>query len=75
MIVDCYTHTWESTEQLGRCIPSNGRQAPAMPDYADPKRTGVARHLAAAEPVDATIVLGFKSHYLNAEIPDDQVAA
>ena len=46
-----------------------------MLDHADPKRTGLARHLAAAEPVDATIVLGFKSRYLEAEIPNDQVAA
>jgi len=35
----------------------------------------VSRHLAAAEPVDFTIVLGFKSHYLDAEIPNNQVAA
>jgi len=31
--------------------------------------------LAASEPVDRTIVLGFKSRYLDAEIPNDQVAA
>ncbi len=36
---------------------------------------GVARHLAAAQPVTTTFVLGFKSHYFGAEIPNDQVAS
>ena len=72
MIVDCYTHTWETVEQLGRCLagPTDDRRA-----GSDPLHAGASRHLAAAEPVDVTIVLGFKSHYLEAEIPNDQVAA
>jgi len=73
MIVDCYTHTWESTDQLGRSAPARDHSPQA--DFPDPARAGIARHLAAAEPVDATIVLGFKSHYLGAEIPNAQVAA
>lgn len=75
MIVDCYTHTWNSVKQLGRCVPAKGRKASPAADYADPHLTGPARHIAAAEPVDTTIVLGFKSHYLDAEIPNEQVAA
>ena len=75
MIVDCYTHTWESATQLGRCAPPNGRH-PQTPDRSTAApAAGVSRHLAASEPVDYTIVLGFKSHYLDAEIPNDQVAA
>ena len=75
MIVDCYTHTWESTAQLGRCTPPDGRRQPMADRQVGPHPAGPSRHLAAAEPVDRTIVLGFKSRYLAAEIPNDQVAA
>ncbi len=75
MIVDCYTHTWESADQLGRCVPLNGRHAPFPEPLEDPLRATPARHLVAAEPVDTTIVLGFKTHYLGAEISNDQVAS
>jgi len=34
----------------------------------------VVHHTAAAEPVDKSIVLGFKSHYLEAEIPNEYIA-
>ena len=75
MIVDCYTHTWDSVEQLGRCAPANGRQLPFPDRPMDPRQATPARHADAAEPVDATLVLGFTAHYLGAEIPNDQVAA
>jgi len=75
MIVDCYTHTWESTAQLGRCAPPNGRHPRTADRSTAAPAANVSRHLAASEPVDYTIVLGFKSHYLDAEIPNDQVAA
>ncbi len=74
MIVDCYTHTWDSPDQLGRCLPasrpgqSTGNHPPA-PHSADQKH-----HLAAAEPVDITFVLGFDSRYLDARIDNDCVA-
>ncbi len=75
MIVDCYTHTWESPEQLGRCVAPNGRgQGQDDPDQ-DPDTFGAARHWAAVEPVDTTFVLGFKSNYLEADIPNDQISA
>ncbi len=75
MIVDCYTHTWESADQLGRCIPLSGDRTGGQTDAVGPQSAGTARHLAAAEPVDATIVLGFKAHYLEAEISNDQIAS
>jgi predicted TIM-barrel fold metal-dependent hydrolase len=34
-----------------------------------------AHHSAAAEPVDVTLVLGFKAHYLDADIPNDRVSS
>ena len=74
MIVDCYTHTWETPEQLGRCVPANGKHPLSRSGAGDPPPPNPARHLAAAAPVDASIVLGFKSRYLQAEIPNEQVA-
>ncbi len=76
MIVDCYTHTWESGEQLGRGVPSNGqRPLPALVHSCRPLEAGQACHLAASEPVDSTFVLAFKSRYLEADISNDHVAA
>jgi predicted TIM-barrel fold metal-dependent hydrolase len=75
MIVDCYTHTWESADQLGRCVPPGGDHAPQSAETDAVARAGTSRHTAAAEPVDTTIVLGFKSNYLDAEIPNDHVAS
>ena len=78
MIVDCYTHYWESPSQVGLAdcgsgvgvaLPSGRRGEGARLD------AGAERHFAACEPVDRTIVLGFRSAYLEAAVPDDQVAA
>ncbi len=73
MIIDCHTHIWERPEQLGRYRPAASDRSTAAgrrvwPE-ADPQR-----HLAAAEPVDKSIVLGFRSHYLGINIPNDYVA-
>ncbi|MFQ5592104.1 MAG: amidohydrolase family protein [Phycisphaerae bacterium] len=75
MIVDCYTHTWETPDQLGRAAGGNGRGAASRYFGNDASNTSITHHWAATDPVDATIVLGFKSHYLGAEIPNDHVAA
>ncbi|MBU0718176.1 MAG: amidohydrolase family protein [Planctomycetes bacterium] len=75
MIVDCYTHTWETPEQLGRCLPPDGGTSAGASQCLDPRLTGVNRHLASAKPADATFVLGFKSQYLDAEIPNERVAS
>lgn len=76
MIVDCFTHTWDNGAKLGRCVPSHGRRPPDVPTPdTDDDAAGLKRHLAAAQPVDKTIVLGFKSRYLGADIPNSEVAA
>lgn len=64
MIVDCHTRIWDSQAQLGG----------AAPRLAKPVRADADRHLAAADPVDKSIVLAFKSRYLAAEIPNRFVA-
>ncbi len=73
MIVDCHTHIWERPEQLGRC-----RQGIVTDRALGPRRTSPEadpqRHFAAAEPVDKCIVLGFRSHYLGADVPNDYIA-
>lgn len=73
MIVDCFTHTWESLAQLGRCVPMNVPRRHGAP--ADWSNAGAQRHVLAAEPVDYVFVLGFQSHHLGAHIPNDEVAA
>ena len=85
MIVDCHTHIWQSPEQLGQMdlgeLPRNPRHRSA-PRTGTPNRT-VWRTVPAADPehhwaqsgaVDKSIVLGFKSRYLRAEIPNKYVA-
>jgi len=71
MIVDCFTHTWESSAQLGRIAQAaqpHGRTL--APLDASP-----ASHRIASEPTDVTVVLGFVSRYLEANISNDLVAA
>jgi predicted TIM-barrel fold metal-dependent hydrolase len=84
MIVDCHTHIWQSPDQLGQVdlgeIPRTGR--PRQPRVSPTGRT-IWRQIPAADPdyhwsqsnaVDKSIVLGFKSRYLRAEIPNQLVA-
>lgn len=75
MIVDCYTHTWETADQLGRTADCHLHRRPRLADPRDPLAAGVKRHIAAAQPVDCTFVLGFVSTHLGAHIPNDDVAA
>jgi predicted TIM-barrel fold metal-dependent hydrolase len=84
MIVDCHTHIWQSPEQLGQLdlgdiCRSIGKRPPRFP----PAGKAQWRSLPAADPdhhwaqsavVDKSIVLGFKSKYLQAEIPNSYVA-
>ena len=83
MIVDCHTHVWQSPDQLGQLdlgdLPKRARvQAPRV----SPNRTiwrsipsaDVEHHWASSGTVDKSIVLGFKSRYLRAEIPNQYVA-
>jgi hypothetical protein len=84
MIVDCHTHIWKSIAQLGQLDlgdppkPARGR----LPRLTSAGRSGW-RSIPAADPdhhwaqsslVDKSIVLGFKSKYLQAEIPNAYVA-
>lgn len=64
MIVDCHTQVWDSAAQA--VFPIGAGSAVA---YAD-----VSRHIEAVHPVDRAIVLGFKSSYLRAEIPNRYVS-
>ncbi|MFQ5415281.1 MAG: amidohydrolase family protein [Phycisphaerae bacterium] len=74
MIVDCYTHTWESPSQPGTCGTDDATHRAIPHDLSDPLAAGAGRHLAAAEPVDTTIVVGFTSCYLGADIANDRIA-
>lgn len=65
MIVDCHTQIWEASAQIGPALYAF-RPGPVLAD--------ARRHLSAADPVDHSIVLGFKSRYMEAEIPNQYVA-
>jgi predicted TIM-barrel fold metal-dependent hydrolase len=76
MIIDCHTHIWQSPEQLG-----DGALAElSRPTYVAGQKmrllpqADTANHLLAAEPVDRSFVLGFRSRHLGAAIPNDYIA-
>jgi len=73
VIVDCHTHIWESPDQLGRAqLDHQIRIHRGMEPGLDPRGlpdASAEEHLRSSEPVDKTFVLGFKSRYLDAEIP------
>jgi predicted TIM-barrel fold metal-dependent hydrolase len=82
MIVDCHTHIWQSPDQLGQMDLGEVRPALKRPRLHATSRT-VWRTIPSADPdyhwaqsatVDKSIVLGFKSRYLRAEIPNRYVA-
>jgi uncharacterized protein len=76
MIIDCHTHIWQSPEQLGdgalaelsRPTVVAGQKMRLLP------QADTANHLLASEPAERTFVLGFKSRYLGAAIPNDYIA-
>lgn len=74
MIVDCYTHVWESNDELGRCTPVRALQQSTSSHGVMPLVAGRHRHQLASEPCDVSLVLGFESAYLDARIPNDVVA-
>jgi len=71
MIVDCHTHIWEGPEQLGRWAPGTVDRTAGRRGWPE---ADTHHHFVAAEPVDKSIVLGFRSYYLGAHIPNDYVA-
>lgn len=76
MIIDCHTHIWQSPDQLGdgalaelsRTTVISGQKMRLLP------QADTANHLLAVEPVDRAFVLGFKSRYLGAEIPNEYIS-
>ncbi len=84
MIVDCHTHIWQSPEQLGQMDLGEIRQLRQRAGRSQsPSRSGTWRgvpaadsehHWAQSATVDKSIVLGFKSRYLRAEIPNRYVS-
>lgn len=83
MIVDCHTHIWQSPEQLGQLdLGETHRPARAKTAKYSPARTSwrtvpaadADHHWAQSATVDKSFVLGFKSNYLRAEIPNRYVA-
>ena len=83
MIVDCHTHIWQSPDQLGRLDMGSARPGQRGAVRRSPTAKTGWRGVPAADPdhhwaesrtVDKSIVLGFKSRYLQAEIPNSYVA-
>jgi predicted TIM-barrel fold metal-dependent hydrolase len=80
MIVDCHTHIWQSPEQLGQLDlgdthrpsirPRPTRFAPAKTEWRTVPAADPDHHWAQSNAVDKSFVLGFKSRYLRAEIPN-----
>jgi len=70
MIVDCHTHIWEATSQLGQCTQPDRLRA-----YGSAARSAGTYDLQiATEPVDVCFVLGFRSKALGVDIPNAFVA-
>lgn len=84
MIVDCHTHIWQTPEQLGQLElgessrPIKGRIARTVSGKSQWRNNTPAAdpeyHWAQSAAVDKSIVLGFKSRYLKAEIPNQVVS-
>ena len=69
MIVDCHTHIWSSTEQLGR----GGEEFVRRQSGRECVPAGPADHALAAECVDKCLVMAFRSVDLNADVPNEFV--
>ena len=72
MIVDVHTHLWDEPEQMGR---GTAERLAGLGD-APPQRldTSPEAYDEAMAPITHSIILGFRSLYLNATIPHEQVA-
>ena len=85
MIIDCHTHIWQTADQLGQAdlgepVPL-GKAKPLS--RLSPNGRPIFRRIPPADPelhwqqslaVDKSIVLGFKSRLLKAEVPNSFVA-
>ncbi|HUS92232.1 MAG TPA: amidohydrolase family protein [Phycisphaerae bacterium] len=70
MIVDCHTHIWASADQLGR----GGEQFIRRQSGQARVAAGPADHALAAECIDKSLVMAFRSVDLDAEVPNEFVA-
>jgi len=70
MIVDCHTHIWADPAQLGQGLapffhrPAEGDALNAQP----------ADHALSASSVTCTFVMGYRSRFLNADVPNSYIA-
>ena len=71
MIVDLHTHLWQSPDQLGEQISKQLRERFA--ERYEMLDAGPQAHEAAMEPVDCAVVLGFRSKYLGADLPNQML--
>jgi uncharacterized protein len=70
MIVDCCTHVWTSPAQLGAGAETALRRAGlALESPADP-----SAHAEASRCVAKSLVFGFRSEFLKANVPNDLIA-
>jgi hypothetical protein len=70
MIVDCHTQIWSDDKQLGPgALAHIEREAGRRDVSASP-----ADHALAAKCTDKTLILGFRSLHLDAEIPNELIA-
>ncbi|MFT3786470.1 MAG: amidohydrolase family protein [Tepidisphaeraceae bacterium] len=79
MIVDVHTHVWQSADQLGDVElgdvnPNLRRRSARTGRRRDVPNADPADHLAESQAVDKAIVLGFRSRYLEAHVPNDYLA-
>lgn len=83
MIVDIHTHVWQSPDQLGRVdlgelhrprVVRTMRGTITRPEVRTVPSADADHHLASTAGVDRTVVLGFRSRYLKADIPNTFVA-
>ena len=70
MIIDCHTHIWTSIDQLGRDARAYIKRQSGHDELA----ASPSDHAQAAECVDKTLVLGYRSAYLGADVPNDLIA-
>ncbi|MAE62200.1 MAG: hypothetical protein CMJ49_12700 [Planctomycetaceae bacterium] len=73
MIVDLHTHLWQSPDQLGPQISAVLRRR--WPGPWDQLNAGAQAHRDAMEPVDVAVVLGFRSQFLQADVPNETISA
>ncbi len=83
MIVDCHTHVWQSPEQLGNALLGDPASLVKGSSRLGGSTLNLWRSTPSGDPehhwaqnatVHVAIVLGFKSRYLRAEIPNRFIA-